>query len=1583
MEPIRTHLSATIKNYTMKISRPKPRASYYLALLAALPASLQADPLEGLKKNHNSDIDPNDNSLIPSIRAAKTIGEVAAVLAEASVADEAGELLDGKSGDTDFPYLARLKAIATVGEYDPVTGHTLTGYPDGNAAWLADNTTVRFAYQSESYATMSSETYPWEMANGASFTGSHIHTIDYSRTAFADFLKNDKSASTMFQRSGKLFDTVYNAFGDEVVSRAAGGRWGNQTLPDGSEVDFHPGQKLSDADFFFQSFCGAHLEKAHCYALPKMIGGPGCGFEDDVWLCAEEWKITNMYREDSSSPVTIDPNETMGLASLAVDVKNGVAYTVPALGQTGYEKLLPINPGCTGYVAIVCAGYNHNEEPAPLKIYIGRKGYGPDGNIVNILDPSLPARDRFLARNGLLYGKIYGLAIADADYAALGIETPDASTKMMDQYLKDADAAETFEARFYPTSYQWTGWGSGNAKAVKDTEMFLWGSETPAPGYTYFNGDTKTEHPAADPDTTKFRYIQNLTQEGGMLAFDFTQMVSEMTATPGLPEFLSVSVRRIIPALDGSLSLEVGDKGIKPNGATHATDRSGRAKTTSPDGLQWIKTADADLLIVDEDSGNSQGERKFALVLDSDTLELAIDKTGYFLASAGGSANPRANSGSAAYPGTFSRATSAEFSGSWNVTALIEKKEDGSFYQLDELAGPKEQQLNQSVKLAESTIVGVVQMKGESAGSVAAFRDDQGGQAFSYQITIPYPGLAETHLSDVDPENDSFSADVKAAKRIGEVTALMAEASVANQPSEFVDGESGDTNFAYLSAMKVIATVGEYDPVSGYTLTGYPDGNAAWLADNETLRFAYQSESYATMSSETYPWFMESGASFTGSHIHTLDYDREGFASFLTNSDPAAKMLKSSGKLFDTVYNVFGNLVVSREDGGRWGNQSLPDGSEVDFAPNQKLSDADFFFQSFCGAHLEKAHRYALPKEDGGNGIGFEDDVWLCAEEWKISSMYRIDSETPLVIDPNETMGLASLAIDVKNGIAYTVPALGQTGYEKLLPVNPGKSDFVVIVCAGYNHEQEPAPLKIYLGRKGMDANGQAVDQSDPETSERDKFLARNGLLHGKLYGMAVANGDYPALGIDTPNPSEKMMDGYLTDPDAANLFSVRFYPTSYQWAGWGKFKAVATKDTEMFKWETEQPSGYTYFNGDTKTEHPAVDPDITKFRYIQNLTQEGGILAVEFVNLISELSLESGLPDFISAEARRIVPAIDGALSLQVGSKGVKPNGDTHSSDRNGADKTTSPDGLQWIKTSDADVLIVDEDSGNSQGERKFALVLNPETLELAEANTGYFLASAGGSANPRTEASAAAYPGTFSRATSAEFSGSWNVTALIARQSNGKFYTPEQLIGPSEQAVNQSVKLADSTLVGVVQMKGESGGSVAAFRDDQGGQAFAYKIDVPTMGGTIVFELGPNGNQSDETDLTQRVRAGMLPQPPAVTPAPGYLFLGWDQDPNVVTGDMNLRALLVKETDLASCGFMTMEQIESMTVNPVIKKGTHGNFILELDVITSTDMKKWRDFNVNPESLSKNAKGNIELEFVPTGNQEFFRFVLPTTEE
>jgi Ca2+-binding RTX toxin-like protein len=687
-------------------------------------------------------------------------------------------------------------------------------------------------------------------------------------------------------------------------------------------------------------------------------------------------------------------------------------------------------------------------------------------------------------------------------------------------------------------------------------------------------------------------------------------------------------------------------------------------------------------------------------------------------------------------------------------------------------------------------------------------------------------------------------------KTIGQTTALIPEASTADDPLELLDGQSGDIDFPY-AHFKPIATVGEVDPITNQALTGYPDGNAAWLKDNDTVRVAYQSESYATMSNETYGWEMESGVKFTGSHIHYIDYDRAKFASFLDNEAPASEMFIASGHLFDKVYNVFGEEVTKKTTdptdlAGKWGNQTNPDGTLVEFKSSLQLTEGDFFFHSFCGAWYEPANKY-------GAGIGFNDDIWLMGEEWNIgSSMFDDpDGSGPLKgFDvANSTMGLASMVVDISNEVAYTAPALGQAGYEKLMPINSGHQDFVVIVAAGYNHDINPAPLKVYVGRKGFDAAGNPINLDDPNLSERDRFLGSNGLLYGQLYGMAADAATYAELGITTVDADTKMLDAYLRDASAPDQFSVRYYATDYRWDGFDTPEAV--KDTEVLRWAqdgdvvggtaeaNQQTAGYTFFNSDTKVEHPAVDPD-GGFRYIQNHTRTGGILGIEFTNMVGDLTRDldgNKLPDYLSADVTRILAAVDGALTLDVGNKGVghynatgNPSGATaeqHIELKNR--KANDPDGLLWVKSSDADILIVDEDSGNDYGERKYALVLNEETLAIEPDGTGYFIAQAGGSKNPRALAGVSTYGGTYETPRGSEFSGSWNVTALVATKADGSFYTQEELAGNGVQIVEQSRPLDEHRFIGVVQQPGESAGAVEATKADYGGQIFMFSLDLP----------------------------------------------------------------------------------------------------------------------------------------------------------
>ena len=674
---------------------------------------------------------------------------------------------------------------------------------------------------------------------------------------------------------------------------------------------------------------------------------------------------------------------------------------------------------------------------------------------------------------------------------------------------------------------------------------------------------------------------------------------------------------------------------------------------------------------------------------------------------------------------------------------------------------------------------------------------------------------------------------------IGQTTALIPEAGSPVNEIWQQDGESGNINFPY-SQFKTLATVGEVDAASGLGLTGYPDGNAAWLLDDASVRVAYQSESYAhiygrTPAPETYPQTMKTGVTFSGSKIHTIDYDRAGFADFLNNNSPASDIVEGSGFLFNRVFNLFGEEVTPKNTdpsdlAAKWGNQTLPSGHIVEF--ETPLSETDFYFHSFCGSWYEPANRH-------GEGQGFDDDIWLMAEEWDIGEDVFAPGAAGSAVG-NETMGLAAMAVDVANETAYSVPALGQTGYEKIAPLNTGESDYVVMVTSGYNHGLEPAPLKIYVGRKGYDAEGNKITA---EHSERDQFLGRNGMLWGQLYGQTLKNKHFAKLGIVADEDGngrfdDKVMDTYLTGhAKAGDSFKGRFYPTSFQWGGWDEPTAVG--NTEMRLWERpeQQPKRYTFFNGDTKAEHNAVDPS-GKARFFQNMTDEGALLGFDLTNLTQQLQNNPDqdgnlLPDFINYKSVVTIPAVDGSLTLDVGAEGLAHKGEanpdgtlTHATHvEAGVNKLVSPDGLYWTKGKDGDVLILDEDSGNDYGERKYALPITAD-MQLRDETTGYFLAAAGGSLNPRA-GKAAALKGAASEPNGAEFSGSWDVTGLFAKKADGSFYSKQELAGSGMQDVADLFDLRDHTYIGVVQYRGESGGQVEDINGDAGGQLFMFEMN------------------------------------------------------------------------------------------------------------------------------------------------------------
>jgi len=216
---------------------------------------------------------------------------------------------------------------------------------------------------------------------------------------------------------------------------------------------------------------------------------------------------------------------------------------------------------------------------------------------------------------------------------------------------------------------------------------------------------------------------------------------------------------------------------------------------------------------------------------------------------------------------------------------------------------------------------------------------------------------------------------------VGGITALIPEAQDAAQSGITpMDGESGDTDFPF-GSMKALATVGEISTCNdsgGELVVGVPDGLGAYLVEDDVVRVIVQSESYGQLRRESYPFIVNGGAaSYTGSHVQYVDYDRDALGEFMEHGGPASDMVVGMGNLIKHFYNLKGELVGPRNPNGpttygaHYSNTDTDGNYVVDGLPSR----ADWLLQSLCSAHMEV-------KEGWGPGIGFADDIFLTNEEW-------------------------------------------------------------------------------------------------------------------------------------------------------------------------------------------------------------------------------------------------------------------------------------------------------------------------------------------------------------------------------------------------------------------------------------------------------------------------------------------------------------------------------------------------------------------------------------------------------------------------
>lgn len=658
---------------------------------------------------------------------------------------------------------------------------------------------------------------------------------------------------------------------------------------------------------------------------------------------------------------------------------------------------------------------------------------------------------------------------------------------------------------------------------------------------------------------------------------------------------------------------------------------------------------------------------------------------------------------------------------------------------------------------------------------------------------------------------------------IGTHTAHICEATDATNSTVVpMDGQSGDTDYPF-GDIKVLATVGEYNSETGYMLVGVPDGIGAMLLDDETVRIVFQSESYGPiLNYESYPVIVnDNGASFTGSHIMYVDYDRQMLSEFMDHDDSAAAMVKGSGEMVFAAYNLHGQLIGDRPQQGcadapHFSNTDADGCGEWNYImnSNEPANGVDWLMQSLCSAHLEEAHQW-------GAGLGVENDLFITNEEW-----------TSFVAGSNFT-GLGVHVVDLANYVLYATGVFTLGGMEKIVEVNCGHPDYVCFSPSGYNGAfgvssplrqgtrpdgtsyvwpQDIVPARLYVGKKGVNAAGEASDH----------FLARNGLMYGQLYGFAQ---NYTSLSRDHWHKAENRTNGDYVEGG--------FYPIDWRWDGQVK---PFTQDGSWF-FQHLTYDGLEFWNGqgrDTsgfKAEHNTPDP-YGNPRFMQGST--AGYFGIYDFTGVTALLDGDGFPSMIPAVYTCLQGETDITAQVELGGKGQYANGAnaSYNHDRGqepGEGKVTfeDVDGLEWIASSESDYgyLVIQEDSGNDFGERMF---ITP--IQLDAPLTYYFVAMSGGPANTRNGVYNVGVPAkTNVQGGNHEFSGIVDLSGMLAKNPTTGAFMAMAGNGYSKRTAEQMVSINDKTIVLNLQAHNLNSGVIATFNGDRGGQVYAFEPELP----------------------------------------------------------------------------------------------------------------------------------------------------------
>jgi hypothetical protein len=699
-------------------------------------------------------------------------------------------------------------------------------------------------------------------------------------------------------------------------------------------------------------------------------------------------------------------------------------------------------------------------------------------------------------------------------------------------------------------------------------------------------------------------------------------------------------------------------------------------------------------------------------------------------------------------------------------------------------------------------------------------------------------------------------AILKNMKPVGTHTAHICEATDAAWSTTAVvaDGMSGDTDYPF-GSIKVLATVGEYDTNTGHMLVGVPDGMGAYLKDAATVRIIFQSESYGPVSGtdDSYPWVVNaatSGATFTGSHVQYIDYDREKLADFMNNGKSAADMVKGSGNLITDLYNLKGNKVDKRAASGCTANPHYsvtdPNGCNNGWTTIMQRAAperADWLMQSLCSAHLEERHQW-------GGSMGVEDSLFITNEEW---TSYQSGSDYT---------GLPAHVIDLATGSSYATGVFTLGGFEKIVEFNCGHADYVCFSPSGYNGNfgvsstaeaarknaigtrpdgtnyvftKYVVPSRVYIGVKGRNATGQVATD----------FLSRNGLAYGKVYGFAT--------NVAQTTGGRYQEDWHKNIAVNGDTVAGGFYPIDWQWDGQvrsfmydGSWAFQHKTSDNLYFWNQGGSSPGSTFEtyGSCKTEHNSPDP-YGGPRYLQ--TSTCGYMGIyDLPNVTALLTAAKAAGTWFPAKIDSVYTALQGerdiTAQVKLGGKGKSANGNDQRymvDSSSGADagpgggKNTFEDidGVEWIAaagTTDG-YIIIQEDGGNYFGERTFLSKVRTDGTPMSY----YLIAMSGGRLNTRMLANVGVPAGTNDGnwASSAhEFAGSMDLSGMLAKDASGNWRATAG-VGATKRQVERTIPINNKTIAFGLQAHQLTAGIVRAMSGDRGGQIYAYQPNLPAV--------------------------------------------------------------------------------------------------------------------------------------------------------